>query len=143
MAEMESYRYTGSNPRVLFHKMRLPGELVECTEAQAAQVNDETPGLLVRGAGPPDPGSAPVEPAPSEPDEPEAELRRIVGRLESEPEEEEDADPPDPGEMTVEEIKALDLTPEQWSELLDLEREGKARVTVIDYAEQMASEEPA
>lgn len=120
MAEMESYRYTGSNPRVLFHKMRLPGELVECTEAQAAQVNDETPGLLV-----------PVE------ESADAIVQEdVVFKLGSAP-------AIDPAEMTVTEIKALELTPEQWSELLDLEREGKARVTVIDYAEQRSPTVPA
>lgn len=41
-----------------------------------------------------------------------------------------------PADLTVAEIKALELTAEQWAAVLDEEQAGKQRVTVIDHAEQ-------
>lgn len=41
---------------------------------------------------------------------------------------------PDPDTLTVAQIRALALTPEQWTALGDKETAGKARATVIDWA---------
>ena len=37
--------------------------------------------------------------------------------------------------MTVAQIKTLDLTPEQWQLLALMERNGKARVSVLEHAD--------
>lgn len=124
---MHEYRYSGENPRVLFHKLRLPGEVVTCSETQAAQVNEEAPGTLVP-AGEEAEGRAEML----------EQLAEIQERLESRLAEPPVEPVPDPTEMTVAEIKVLDLDPDQWATLLALEREGKARVTVIEYAWAMA-----
>jgi hypothetical protein len=48
---------------------------------------------------------------------------------------------PDPEELTVAEIKELDLDRDQWLRLAEVEALGKNRVTVIAYAKEQASEE--
>lgn len=45
------------------------------------------------------------------------------------------AEMPDPANLTVPEIRALDLTPAQWRRLLDLEQAGKQRTTAIQHIE--------
>lgn len=42
---------------------------------------------------------------------------------------------PNPGDLTVTEIKALDLTPAQWEQMLVAERAGKNRATAIEHME--------
>jgi len=44
----------------------------------------------------------------------------------------------DPATMTVAQIKALTLTPEQWRLLAIMERSGKNRVSVLEYADAQA-----
>lgn len=66
----------------------------------------------------PDPGVIPIEPEVIE----AAGLKAQEGEA------------PDPAILTVGEIEALELTPAQWAELLELEQTGKARKGVIDIA---------
>ena len=63
-------------------------------------------------------------PAPAEP-EPEPEPEAAV----SEPE----VMALDPNELTVDEIRALDLSPVAWAQLLDAERAGKNRKSAVEH----------
>lgn len=45
----------------------------------------------------------------------------------------------DPSDMTIDEIKAMDLTPEEAEVVLEWEKEGKNRVTLIEYLEEVIS----
>ena len=47
---------------------------------------------------------------------------------------------PDPDTLTVAQIRALALTPEQWTALGEKETAGKARATVIDWAANHAKD---
>lgn len=76
-----------------------------------------------------------VEPVAPPMSEPEPEEAEPLDNLSSGAEEVHAPALPDPADLTVTEIKALDLTPVQWDQLLAAERAGKNRATAVEYME--------